>query len=336
MNKYPNSEIRPKNFKCQYQPMIEPPYKEFDHLENLPLEFYLGDHFGGFDQNFNNTLLNKLQTYASLNNIKYKIHYHEILEKEVTARYPNLEIMFKVGFQDVYNLHPFYEYRQHPEIDYKNFICSFNGSPHVNRKLLVAILEKFKYFNPEYCSKNFSFTTDSLDGHITDYVTDRNNFYRKFFISTDSDIFFDTVSSFGLIQYAHNINIYHLEHKLTQSFLHIVSETLATSYVPFVTEKFMYSIITRGLFVAYAQPGWHAHVEQYYGFKKYDTIFNYQFDSIQNPIERLVELISMISKFSKLSAHDWHDLYQLEANTIEFNYDHYFSGNYLTKLAQYE
>jgi hypothetical protein len=43
----------------------------------------------------------------------------------------------------------------------------------------------------------------------------------------------------------------------------------------------------------------------------------------------------MISKFSKLSAHDWHDLYQLEANTIEFNYDWYFSKDYIKQLERF-
>ena len=110
---------------------------------------------------------------------------------------------------------------------------------------------------------------------------------------------------------------------------------MATSYVPFVTEKFLYSIVTRGLFLAYAQPGWHDHLEKYYGFKKYTKLFDYRFDTIENPVERLVEMITMISKFSKLSPGDWHDLYQLEQNTIEYNYDHYFSKGYLSCLQQH-
>jgi hypothetical protein len=110
---------------------------------------------------------------------------------------------------------------------------------------------------------------------------------------------------------------------------------VATSYVPFVTEKFLYSIVTRGLFLAYAQPGWHAHVEKYYGFKRYTKLFDYRFDSIQNPVERLVELMTMIGKFSHFSPAEWHDLYLIEQDTIEYNYDHYFSQDYLKSLAKY-
>jgi hypothetical protein len=107
---------------------------------------------------------------------------------------------------------------------------------------------------------------------------------------------------------------------------------MATSYHPFVTEKFLYSVVTRGLFLTYGQPGWHEHLEKYYGFKRYTNLFDYRFDNIQNPVERLVEMMSMISKFSKLNATEWKDLYLLESETIKYNYDHYFSGNYLKSL----
>ena len=61
-------------------------------------------------------------------------------------------------------------------------------------------------------------------------------------------------------------------------------------------------------------------------------MFDYRFDAIQNPVERLVELMTMISKFSVLSSDDWKDLYLLEQDTIEYNYDHYFSKDYLVAL----
>jgi hypothetical protein len=205
----------------------------------------------------------------------------------------------------------------------------------VSRKLLTSILHKFGWFNKKYCSKNFIYSINILDGHICDHVGDLDNFYRKFFISESSKDFFQTISSFGHVRYNHANNIYNLENKLTESFLHIVSETMATSYVPFVTEKFLYSVVTRGLFLAYAQPGWHAHLEKYYGFKRYTRLFDYRFDLIQNPVERLVELMSMISKFSMQSTDDWRDLYLLQQAEIEYNYHHYFSQDYLKCLAKY-
>jgi hypothetical protein len=233
-------------------------------------------------------------------------------------------------------------YNIHPDINFKNFVCSFNGSPHVSRKLLASILQRFNWFDPDYSSKNFSYSTNIIDGHISDLTGDKEIFYRKFFINDNSESFFQTKYSFDPYtggpegyRHAHGNNIYTLENKLTQSFLHIVSETMATSYYPFVTEKFLHSVVSRGLFLAYAQPAWHTHLEKFYGFKRYTKLFDYHFDAIQNPIERLVELISMISKFSILSVHDWHDLYLLEKDTIEYNYDHYFGDKYLKHLSNH-
>ena len=114
--------------------------------------------------------------------------------------------------------------------------------------------------------------------------------------------------------------------------MHVVSETMATSHHPFITEKFLYSVVTRGLFVAWAQPRWHEHLETYYGFKLYKNLFDYEFDKIHNPIKRLVALMSMLAKFSKLTRFEWHDLYLLEMDAIEYNYQHYFSRQYLECL----
>ena len=288
----------------------------------------LTDHLGGFDSDLHNPIIDHIALKKFTN--KFYTQYCGL--KNI---YKDVDINFSPELQYQINFRSLSQYNVHPEHNFKNFICSFNGSDHVSRKFLVSILNRFGWFDTTYCSKNFSFSTDVVDGHLTDYV-DNISLYRKFFISDHSTEFFQTQYSFGHVRFDHGKNIYNLENKLTESFLHIVSETMATSYVPFVTEKFLYSVITRGLFLAYAQPGWHDHVEKYYGFKRYTKLFDYHFDSIQNPVERLVELMTMISKFSVLSSDDWKDLYLLEQDSIEYNYNHYFSGNYLNCLKQYE
>jgi hypothetical protein len=42
----------------------------------------------------------------------------------------------------------------------------------------------------------------------------------------------------------------------------------------------------------------------------------------------------MIYKFILLSNDEWYDLYLMEQETIEYNYDHYFSGRFLQQLKQ--
>ena len=311
------------------------PYSNIFKLVELPDEIILIDQLGGFDVYKNNLVLQTLDTLAYNSGVILPVVYHNILDNTVHQKYTHLSISFSSEWQDKSTFSSMLNYTRHPEINYKNFVCSFNGTPHVSRKLLVSCLHKFGWFDPASCSKNFSYSTDSVDGHLLELV-DNDRFYRKFFISTSSEEFFQTPYSFGHVRFNHAQNIYNLEHKITQSFLHIVSETLATSYCPFVTEKFLYSIVTRGLFLSYAQPGWHTHLEKFYGFKNYTKLFDYRFDSIQNPVERLVELMTMISKFSKLSSDEWQDLYLLEQDAIEYNYDHYFNRGYLKSLTEHE
>ena len=286
----------------------------------------LPDHLGGFERDLSVGDLDAIDSVVD-NNIT--IEY--IVDDTIRAVYPDLNLHFNFKFK-VWLLSQLENYNIHPDIEYKNFLCSFNGTNHVGRQLLASALNKFGYFNKDYCSKNFTHNGNEIDEHITYYV-ENTEFYNKFFDCTDE--FNQQINSFGHVRFEHDKNIYSLENKLTQSFLHIVSETVPTSYYPFVTEKFLYSIVTRGLFLSYAQPGWHAHIEKYYGFRLYTKLFDYRFDSIINPVERIVELMTMIGKFSKLTPYEWRDLYLIEQDAIEFNYNHYSSKDYQKHLAQF-
>jgi len=291
----------------------------------------LHDHLGGFDKNWENPILRDLDNYARDKKIIGDVIIDVAIGNDLLQHYPHLNYKFVLS---KYVWESMLGYNIHPAIKYKNFICSFNGSDHVGRQLLSARLKNQGYFNPDYCSKNFTYNNDWVLGHLNnlDLTETEIKLYSKFFITPND--FCNTIYSFGHVQYDHKNNIYNLENKLTQSFLHIVSETIPTSYYPFVTEKFLYSIVTRGLFLAYAQPGWHKFMTEYFGFKLYTNIFDYSFDDIDNPVKRLIKLIEMVSKFSNLSVDDWVDLYLLEADTIEYNYDHYFSNNFKKSLAK--
>ena len=298
------------------------PYEDLLQCTRFIRPIRVIDHLLGFDQCLRCAVLDHVHEHCD-DQLLVITDYR--FQHDCMDHYPKL----KFAWGDTWVNSCFQNYHAHPDIDHRNFLCSFNGSPHVGRKLLVACLHRFGWFDPRYVSKNFTYDLDGLDGHINDYLDpDRARFYRKFLIGEDSGEFGATESGFGHVKFDHARNIYNLDHRITQSFLHVVSESAATAYYPFVTEKFLYSVITRGLFLAYAQPGWHQHVSRLWGFKLYDKIFDYSFDSIENPVIRLVELMTMISKFSMLSRADWHDLYSMEKDSIEFNRDHYYSGGY--------
>jgi hypothetical protein len=301
-------------------------YKLFE-LASTPAELVVGDTLRGFNQQLENALLRHLD---NITDTTCTVWINQIVPDQVKIKYPKLKFKLYVPMWLWDNLKA---YNHHPPINFKNFVCSFNGAEHISRKLLVAILHQYGWFDPEYSSKNFVYTNDMMDGHIQELVGDQEALYGRFFKYNDN--FGQKKYTFDYSRFNHGHNICVLENKLTQSFVHVVSESLSTSYLPFLTEKFLYSVVTRGLFLCYGQPGWHDWFEKYYGFKKYNKIFDYRFDSIQNPVERVIELVSMLSKFSGLSVSDWNDLYQIERDTIEYNYNHYFSNDYLRSLKKH-
>ena len=205
---------------------------ESDHFNKIQdNNLLLSDHLGGFDKNLESDTINSAVQFSKENNIstiKSAYVFSDYFSKHHSINFSYKESL--VGGKGWENLK---SYNIHPELDYQNFICSFNGSNHVGRQLLASALNKFGYFNKDYCSKNFTHNGNEIDGHIANYV-ENTEFYNKFFDCTDE--FNQQINSFGHVRFEHDKNIYNLENKLTQSFLHIVSETMPTSYYPFVTE----------------------------------------------------------------------------------------------------
>lgn len=298
-------------------------------------KYILVDHLLGFNKDFNNSVLDIISKNCS----SAEVVWHNIVDKKVHSNYTNLKIKFSAELQESSHLF-FYDATsslKNLKKDFTNFLCSFNGSEHISRYLLTSALDKFGWFN-EYVTKNFIFSLDTLDGTIRTFCDEKTErIYRKFILSNNLD-FYNKITNINynnVTRLDHNNNIANLESYLSKSFLHLVSETMATSYQPFITEKPFYSILTKGLWLAYAAPRYHEHLEKYYGFKKF-SIFSYEFDYIENPILRLVELLTSISKFSKLSIDEWNDLYEIEKETLNFNYNHYLSRDYMKNLQHYE
>lgn len=283
---------------------------------------------GGFDRDLRCELLDQLCSESTTFDT---INTEYIINGDILQHYRSLNLRFDLNsWLEQNHINDFAGLDTHDSIKFRNFICSFNGSPHVGRKLLTSCLHRFGWFNPQCTSKNFAIDLGALDGHIIEISGERESITRKFF--SFDHAFLSSEVGFQYDRFDHRANLGALQKILTSSFVHLVSETMPTSYYPFLTEKFLYSVVTRGMFVAYAQPGWHEYLSTYLGFKKF-SLFDYSFDQVKNPIERLITLMCMLSRYSVLSVCDWHDLYLTQAETIEYNYDHYRSGRYLQILT---
>ena len=318
---------------------IHYPYRELDDLNLLPRELVIADHKGGFDKNFYNPILAKLNKYAVEHGFQFTIYTWEYYTPEIKALYTNLKFVMSMELFHAHNgLTKFIDYTQCKDLCFEKFLCTFNGTGQPSRILLVSALNKLGMFDVDTCGKNFTIEPGQVDGVIDVHVPDQHRFYRKFFVDTETD-FNNLIVKFGSYgEWTDKFNwtnIYPATNDvIARCFVNLVSESAATSYYPFVTEKFLLSVISRGLFVAYAQPGYHTHLDNLYGFKPYAKLFDYSFDSITNPVDRLINLLSMLSKFQNLKTYDWHDLHQLEIDTINYNYDHYFSGDYLKNIEK--
>ncbi len=316
------------------------PYRELTNLDTLPHELVIADHKGGFDKNFYNPILAKLNNYAASQGFQYTIYTWEYYTPNIKALYPNIKFVMSMELFRAHNsLVKLNAYKQTKDLCFEKFLCTFNGAGQPGRIILLSALNKLGMFDADTCGKNFIIHPGQVDGVLDELLTERGRFYRKFFVDTESD-FGNLIVKFGNYgEWSDKFNWENIHTStsdvISRCFVNLVSESAATSYYPFVTEKFLLSVISRGLFVAYAQPGYHKHLDDLYGFKPYTALFDYSFDDITNPVERLIGVLTMLSKFQNLKTYDWHDLYQLEIDTINYNYDHYFSGNYIKNIEKY-
>ena len=147
------------------------PYREFVDLPNLPWEFSTGDHLDGFELDHSNRWFDTLNAWAGRQGKRYRIHMDLLLPASVTSQYPNIGFNFDLSLHHRWShFDHFQSYRTHPEFKPDNFLCTFNGSGHVGRQLLLSSIHRRGWFNPQTCSKNFIIDQDKLDGHIQHYM----------------------------------------------------------------------------------------------------------------------------------------------------------------------
>ena len=201
----------------------------------LPVDkpILIHDHIGGFKSDYSNDFFDFLSEIEFSQTVitEYIFHNSEVLKK-----YKHLDLKFLANVKDKADIGALVNYKIHPNITYKNFLCSFSGSQQEGKLLLTALLHKFGLFDKNYCSKNFVCNYDNITGHIDNLINKKNDFYYKFF--TDDNDFLNNINSFNYDRFDHIKNINTLRNKITESFLHLVAETFSVSYYPFVTEKF--------------------------------------------------------------------------------------------------
>lgn len=215
----------------------------------------------------------------------------------------------------------------------QTLLCCFNHHPHVGRQLLLAALWRRGMYDPKHMSKHFSIDAQKIDGYVGEYCAAQDQPWLSLMVDPRAREFYQSINALEPAEFQeHHLNLPGMLPRVRSAWLNLVSETISTSYVPFITEKFLYSVVSRGLFLAYAQPGWHQQLQDWFGFRGFTTLFDYAFDKIANPIHRVCALLDQIQRFSAMSMADLHDLRLLQRDVVDHNHDHFFSGAWLRHL----
>jgi len=103
----------------------------------------------------------------------------------------------------------------------------------------------------------------------------------------------------------------------SESSFDIVFETVYDYF--FATEKTLRPIFEKKPFMVFASPNFHKKLSEKYGFKLYDNLIDYSFDSIENTRERydmqIQQLVKIRNKYTP------HDVFNMSKITSEYNYN---------------
>lgn len=255
----------------------------------------------------------------------YTVYSEYFFPDEVKLAYPDLIFRFSAWLycygNHVYKMSELAALTEKSDLDFKNFLCCFNRSENSSRYLLLARLYQCGWYNKKYCTKHFLIDPNQ----IKDSIADLDSIDSEFLKSIDT---FDFVSSQD-----HDKNFSVLSPMIRDCFLNVVSETISLgSLVSFPTEKFLYAIANRRLWVAVAPPNYHKMINQTFGFELY-SCFDYEFDSVWHSQSRLEALLKMLDRFSRMSATQWKEIYDTQQQQIEYNYQRLASFEFFDHLV---
>lgn len=281
--------------------------------------YIVDDHFGGFDANYRNELLDSLPS----NSVVYTEY---VLSPQTREQYPALSLRFS-GYNALVGKHVFdfvdhCEHTQCNAVPLTNFISCFCRSETTGRIWLLSRLNELGWLTPGYYSKHFALPERVLNKvDCTTIVNDKNFAEQIVQIAYNGNTF------------DHAAHIPHLVPVIAQCFINVVAETQSFTYEPFWTEKFLYPVAAKSVWIAMAGPNYHRFLEQQLGFRLFD-IFDYSFDSIKDPEHRLSAMLDSVRPFATLSPSQWQDIKRSQQAVLDHNYHWLRSKHFVNRLAQ--
>jgi hypothetical protein len=116
--------------------------------------------------------------------------------------------------------------------------------------------------------------------------------------------------------YQDRLNILNYVNEYNLSFIEVVNES--TENLHFLTEKTVKPLFFGKPFVVFGAKGFHEWLVEL-GFKLYDELFDYSFDSIENTEDRFEMIVQQIKKLDELSITEKKNLFDTIKEKIEYN-----------------
>ena len=115
---------------------------------------------------------------------------------------------------------------------------------------------------------------------------------------------------------------------LTESFLHVVTETCYWDKKTHLTEKIFKPIVARQPFVLLGCANNLKYLRSY-GFKTFDAWWDESYDSIEDPILRLQAVVKIINDICEMSNEDLTAMLRAMQHVLDYNYHRFYSKEFI-------
>jgi hypothetical protein len=120
---------------------------------------------------------------------------------------------------------------------------------------------------------------------------------------------------------------------ITESFLHVVTETCFWDRRTHLTEKIFKPIVAKQPFVLLGCVGNLKYLKSY-GFKTFDAWWDESYDDIEDPIERIQAVVKIIEEICNTSNQDLENMLRGMNHVLEHNYNLFYSKHFIDSIWQ--
>ena len=222
------------------------------------------------------------------------------------------------------------------------FICLF-GSKRVHRVVLISTLKQRNILDKGICSWNVPsvpYHTPQVETQL-DSVPDQNFYVPEFLTTTpftrvneNWPLNQELSNNYRQLGYHYDVSYRHPlivgvlnknrfdQPAMKKAFLYVSTETVFQYPYPYLTEKTFRAILHKRPFVILGAVNSLRFLRDA-GFKTFDAFWSEEYDAIQDPTRRMLEIVKIIQDVSDMSIAQQQELCYNMNDVLTHNFDHY-------------